>query len=425
MLERSMKKEFLNKSEEKDLITLTKELIKIPSSVADGKEIYEFVYKYLKKRKFDIKFQETKNPYMKYQDFSNLYLKIGNGNGPKIMLNGHLDTVTVDKRHSWKHPPYSAVEENGRIYGRGSADMKAGCASIIQTIISLTKRKKEINGEIFLSLVFGEEAPFSLGTDTLLKEFNFKDYNLIIVPEPTPLLTHSDYCFTHGKIHKSKFPVPVIGAEGRALFILEFFGKAAHASHPSSGINALHDAATLISELARFDIFTHIKRGRGHYVVLDIDGGDQSFTVPSYCKIFINRQVMLGETAKSVERELKKIVKALRLKSKVKIYRKQAPGPELEYKPYLFKEDKYIDLFIEKLIDAEKKIHDEKKDLRLCKFSTKSVGDFNLFGTRTKIPTLIFGPGGGNIHAPNEYVNKEEVIETSNYLLNYLMEVYR
>ncbi len=420
-----MKRSFLNKNEEKDLINLTKELIKIPSSAKDGNEIYEFVYKYFKERNFDIKFQQTKNPYMKYQDFSNLYLKIGNGNGPKIMLNGHLDTVAVDKRHSWKHPPYSAEEEDGKIFGRGAADMKGGVAAAIQTLISLNKRKKEINGEIFLSLVFGEEAPFSLGTDTLLKEFDFKDYNLIIVPEPTPLITQNDYCFTHGKIHKSKFPVPVIGAEGRTLFILEFFGKAAHASHPSTGKNALHDAATLVSELARFDIFTHIKRGRGHYVVLDIDGGDQSFTVPSYCRIFINRQVMLGETAKSVKRELKKIVKALRLKSKVEIHIRQAPGPELEYKPYLFEKSKYINLFIDKLASAEKKIDDKETDVRPCKFSTRSVGDFNLFGTRTKVPTLIFGPGGGNIHAPNEYVNKDEVINTSNYLLNYLLEVYK
>jgi len=420
-----MKQKFLNKNEEKELIKLTKKLIKIPSSTQDGNEIYEYVYKYLKERDFDIKFQTTKNPYIEYQNFSNLYLKLGNGNGPKIMINGHLDTVTVDKKYQWNHPPYSAEEENGRIYGRGAADMKGGCAAGIMAIISLLKRRKEINGEIFLSLVFGEEAPYSLGCDTLLKEFDFKDYDLIIVPEPSPLLTKNDYCFTHGRIHKSHFPVPIIGAEGRILLVLDFYGKAAHASHPSVGVNALHDASTLISELARFDIFTHIKRGRGHYCVLNIEGGDASFTVPSFCRILLNRQIMLGENAKTVIREIKKIVKALQLKSNVEIFRRQCPGPELEYKPYLFEESGYIDMFIENLSETEEELRDDDKKPRPCKFSTRSVGDFNLFGVRTKVPTLIFGPGGGNIHAPNEYVNKNEVIDTSNYLLNFLMEVYK
>ncbi len=415
----------LCKKEEEELIKLTKELIKIPSSTRDGNDIYEYVYKYFKERDFDIQFQTKKNPYLEYQDFSNLYLKIGNKKGSKIMLNGHLDTVTVDKRHRWEHDPYSAEENDGKIYGRGAADMKGGCAAAITSLISLLKRKKEINGEIFLSLVFGEEAPFSLGTDTLLKEFDFKDYDFIIVPEPSPILTQNDYCFTHGRIHKSNFPVPVIGAEGRALFCIDFYGKAAHASHPSTGINALHDASTLISELARFDIFTNIKRGRGHYVVLNIEGGDQSFTVPSYCRILVNRQIMLGETAKSVIREIKKIIKALRLKSQVEIFRRHVPGPELEYKPYLFDESEYIDSFVDNISKTKKEMKNEETDPRPCKFSTRSVGDFNLFGNRTKVPTLIFGPGGGNIHAPNEYVNKQDVIDTSNYILNYLMEVYK
>ncbi len=416
---------FLKKNEQNDLIHLVKELIRIPSSAEDGNEIYEFVYTYLRERNFNIQFQQTKNPYITYQNVSNLYLKLGNGNGPKIMLNGHLDAVTVDKRDKWKHPPYSAVEENGRIFGRGSADMKAGCAAAITALIALTHRKKEINGELFLSCVFGEEAPFSLGTDTLLKEFDFKDYDLIIIPEPSPLITRNDYCFTHGRIHKSKFPVPIIGAEGRILLVIEFYGKASHASHPSFGVNALHDASTLISELARFDIFTHIKRGRGHYCVLNIEGGDESFTVPSFARILVNRQIMLGENVTSVIREIKKIVRALRLKSKVEIYRRHSPGPELEYQPYLFENCEYIDTFINHIRSLQRQHTNEDTKPPLCKYSTRSVGDFNLFGKRAKVPTLIFGPGGGNIHAPNEYVNTQEVIDTTNYLLSFFQEVYQ
>ncbi|MBN2065534.1 MAG: M20/M25/M40 family metallo-hydrolase [Candidatus Thermoplasmatota archaeon] len=416
-------KHHLTATEKKEVISLTKDLIKIPSSVKDGNDIYEYVRGYLTRKGFNVRLQTIDNPHIKYYDFSNLYLKIGNGKGPKIMLNGHLDAVGVHEKNKWCHPPFSAIEEEGKIYGRGAADMKAGCAAAIIAFIALAKRKKEINGELFLSCVFGEEAPFSLGTDTLLQEYDLKNYDLVIIPEPSPLLTKNDYCFTHGRIHQSHFPTPIIGAEGRVLLEIEFFGKAAHASHPSVGVNALHDAATLISELARFDIFTHIKRGRGHYVVLNIEGGDESFTVPDYCKILVNRQVMLGENAKTVIREIKKIVKALGLKSKVHICKRYSPGPELEYKPFLTESSTYLDRFIKSIIEYDEK-DQENKEKRICKFSTRSIGDFNLFGARAKVSTVIFGPGGGNIHAPNEFVNKDETIKTADYLLNFLMEVY-
>lgn len=419
---------FLTKNEEKELIALTKELIKIPSTIKDGPDIYEYVESYLKNHELPVKKQSIKNPYDTYHGFSNLYVKKGNGKGPKIMLNGHLDTVGVDRPWRWRHPPFEAIEENGRIYGRGAADMKGGMASSIIAYLAFLKRFPKIEGELFLSCVYGEEAPFSLGTDTLLREHQLDDYNLIIVTEPSPLVTVNDFCYTHDKIHKTKFPVTIVGAEGRMILVVEVFGKAAHASHPSKGVNALHDASTLISELARFDIFTNIKRGRGHYVVLNIEGGDPTFTVPEYCHIIINRQVMLGESPKTIIREIKKIIKSLRLRSKVNVYKQKIPDPCLEYKPYVNQDDEYVNNFIKRIDETGDLCKNNKgsrlSNSKLCKFVTRSVGDFNLFGTRTKAPTIIFGPGGGNIHAPNEYVNKEEVIATANYLLSYLKKVY-
>ena len=404
----------ITNEEQKGLIKLTKDLIKIPSSTHDGSKIYDFVRDYLKNKGLQPKFQSIKNPYLEYTDFSNLYVKVGNGDGPKIMLNGHLDTVVPGE--GWFHSPYSALEQDGKIFGIGAADMKGGCAAALIALEGLIKRKDTINGELFLSFVFGEEAPFSLGADTLLREFDLKNYDLIIITEPSPLLTINDYCYTHRRIHKSKFPVIIIGAEGRILFEIEFFGRSAHASHPSQGINALHSAALLISKLDDFDVFSSIKMGRGHYCVLGIEGGDEIFTVPSYCKIRVNRQLTLGETEKSALAELRKVIKKLKLKSKVTIKKRFSPDPDLEYRPYLFERSKFINSFTRMLQQPKKGEH--------CRFTTSSIGDFNIFATRSNVPTLVFGPGGGNIHSQDEYVNKGEVIETANYLLNYFMEIF-
>lgn len=407
--------EKLSADESKELIDLLKELIRIPSSVKDGSEIYEFVRSYLERQGMTPAFQSIKSPYVDYPEYSNLYLKIGNGKGPKITLNCHLDTVPSHGK--WFYPPFEAYEEDGKIFGLGAADMKGGTAAAIYSLVALANRKKEINGELFLSCVFGEEAPFSLGVDTLLREFDFKDYDLIIVTEPSPLLAINDYCLIHKKLHKKpRFPVTIVGAEGRVLFEIEFFGRSAHASHPSQGVNAIHDAARLIEQLASFDVFSSIKMGRGHYVVINIEGGDQSFTVPSYCKIYVNRQITLGETQKMARDEINKIINTLNLKSDVSIHKRHIPAPELEYRPYLFEESEYIDRFMKRLPKPNRG--------KRCILTSSSVGDFNLFATRTGVPTIVFGPGGGNIHSPNEFVFKNDVIETTNYLIDFFMEVF-
>jgi succinyl-diaminopimelate desuccinylase len=404
----------LTGEEEEGLIELTKELIRIPSSVRDGKDIFDHVASFLREHGLNPHFQQMNSPYMEYQDQSNLLMRVGDGSGPRVMLNCHLDTVEF--REGWLHQPFGAEEDSGRIFGLGAADMKGGSAAAIFSALTLATRLKQIRGELLLTCVFGEEAPFSLGADTLLREYDFVGYDLIIVTEPSPLLAVNDFCSIHQKLHKTSFPTVIVGAEGRILFELEFFGRSTHASHPSQGVNALHDAAWVIEGLADFNTYSDIKMGRGHYVVLNIEGGDQTFTVPGYCKILVNRQLTLGETEKSVTVEIKKLIKSLRLRTRVTVQKRYAPSPEVEYRPYISEDSPYIDWFMEGLPTPAKG--------KRCRFTTSSVGDFNLFGTRTKAPVLVFGPGGGNIHSADEYVNKQDVIDTTNYLLAFLMEVF-
>ncbi|HDS59768.1 MAG TPA: M20 family peptidase [Thermoplasmatales archaeon] len=403
----------IDASEEDDLVALTKKLISIPSTAEHGREIYDFVQGYLRKRGLSPRLQTIKNPFDHTDRYSNLYAKLGTGRGPKVMLNGHLDTVPA--RGDWFYPPHQATEESGKIYGLGAADMKGGCAAAIAAVLALAQRRESIDGELFLSFVFGEESPFSLGADSLLREHDIHDYDLIVITEPSPILALGDYCYTHRRVHKSSFPVPIIGAEGRIMFEIEFYGKSSHASHPSHGVNALEDAAQLISKLVDFDVFSSIKMGRGHYVVLNIEGGDQTFTVPSYCKILVNRQLTLGEDEESAIREVKHIIDKLNLRSQVSIKKRFSPSPDLEYRPYLFERSPLLEKFMEVLPPA----NGER-----CRFTTSSVGDFNLFATRTGVPTLVFGPGGGNIHAPNEYVHRQEVVHTANYLLEFFMRIF-
>jgi len=406
--------------EEEDLIRLLKKLIGIPSSVNDGPEIYDFSAEYLEKKGLEVTTQTLKNPYIQYNDFNNIYARIGNGKGPKIMLNCHLDTV--GKGEGWFFDPYDAEEKEGNIFGLGAADMKAGCAVAMMAMVHMGRKFRDLNGELFFSGVFGEEAPYSLGTDTLLKEHDLDDFDLIIVTEPSPVVAINDYCITHRRLHKAKYPVVITGAEGRVLFEIDVHGKSSHASHPSMGINALHAASQIITELTRFDIYSSIKMGRGHYCVINMEGGSQNFTVPSFCRIHVNRQLTMGETEEMVTREIDSIIRSLNLKSKVVVRKRYSPGTEIEYRPYISEGGKYLDAFIDHIpIRPYGKGKERKKK---CIFTTSSVGDFNLFGTRTKAPVAIFGPGGANIHSPNEFVYRDQTIRTFELIVRFLERVY-
>jgi acetylornithine deacetylase/succinyl-diaminopimelate desuccinylase-like protein len=408
--------EGLTPGERADLVELTKSLIRIPSSQEDGDEVYRFVRDYTNDRGLPMEFQSMRSPHVEYQGFSNLFVRLGgggDGDSKRIMLNGHLDTVAA--REGWFHDPYSATEEEGRIYGLGAADMKGGCAAAISAVLALLARRPEPRGELLLTLVYGEEAPYSLGADTILREFDLSGFDLILVTEPSPLLAVNDYCVVHRRMHREPpFPVVIVGAEGRVMFELELTGVSAHASHPSQGINALHDAARLITALADFDMYSSIKMGRGHYVVLGIDGGGMSFTVPSHCRIMVNRQLTIGEDEATVVEELERVLAALHLRSKVRLSKRHSPDPGVEYRPYLFESSPLIDRFIRMLGPPE-------GGGDRCRMTSSSVGDNNLYATRTGVPTLVFGPGGGNIHAPNEYVNRDEVVATADHLLGFLL----
>ena len=409
----------LTAAEQQEVIELTKNLIGIPSTAGDGPDIYGYVEHYLREHALEPTVQAIENPYIGYMNYAgrdhhNIYLKIGTGDGPRVMLNGHLDTVGA--HGEWFYPPHEATEEDGNIYGLGACDMKSGCAAAITSVLALLQRRDDINGELFLSFVFGEESPFSLGADTLLREHDLDGYDLIMVAEPAPALGADSYCYTHKRRHTPSFPVPVIGAEGRVIYEIEFFGTSSHASHPDGGINALEDAAALITKIKDFDMFSNIKMGRGHYVVLNITGGDQTFTVPGYCKILVNRQLTLGEDEETATEELQKIIERLNLPSRVSVQKRFSPMPELEYQPYISESSEYIDRFVDLLPEPDE---GDK-----CRFTTTSVGDFNIYAAQTGVPTLVFGPGGGNIHAPNEYVHRQQIIDTANYFLSFFMDLF-
>ena len=91
----------------------------------------------------------------------------GAGSGRRLVLNGHLDTFPIGEAR-WSHPPLGADLEDGRIYGRGACDMKAGVAALVLAFVTLAEFRDAWNGEVVLTLVGDEETGGRWGTQYLL-----------------------------------------------------------------------------------------------------------------------------------------------------------------------------------------------------------------------------------------------------------------
>ncbi len=211
------------------------------------------------------------------------------GEGPTLLLNGHLDTVGVG---GMIVPPFDAKVEGGRIWGRGSCDMKAGLAAILATTKRLVEEGPRPN---LIVAMTADEEHASLGMYALVDSFPSADF--AIVTEPTRLA--------------------VMPAHKGFLWVRAVFeGRAAHGSRPDLGIDAIRHAALYVSALDDYgDQLTSrpahplLKHGSVHAGT--IQGGSAASVYPDLCEIVLERRTMPGERPEKVLQEFQRILDEL------------------------------------------------------------------------------------------------------------------
>jgi acetylornithine deacetylase len=206
----------------------------------------------------------------------------GTGGGRSLMLNGHLDTVGLA---DFDGDPLDARIEDGRMYGRGTFDMKGGLAAMMVAATRATARGP-LRGDVVLACVADEEHS-STGTAEVLASFTA---DAAIVAEPS----HLELTLAH---------------KGFAWFDVEVQGRAAHGSRPELGIDAIAKAGhflVALEELGRALARNppHPLLGTGTVHASVIHGGQEPSTYPGHCRITLERRTVPGEDADSVEREL-------------------------------------------------------------------------------------------------------------------------
>ncbi|KAK4612246.1 hypothetical protein CLAFUW4_13470 [Fulvia fulva] len=211
------------------------------------------------------------------------------GGAKSLMLNGHIGTVTL---MGYEGDPLSGKIEDGRLYGRGAADIKCGIAAAM--IALADSAKLGLCGDVILTPVADEE-DLSIGTEDVLRAGWTAD--AAIVNEPTDLhIVHA---------HK-----------GFVWLEVDIFGVAAHGSRADLGVDAIANAGYFLVELDRHaEDLRHTNPdslvGPPTIHASMIKGGEGSSSYPALCSITIERRTLAGEDAKSVETEMRTILETL------------------------------------------------------------------------------------------------------------------
>jgi len=210
----------------------------------------------------------------------NVVARIGPTGGRVLLFNGHLDVVGVE---GMLHAPFGEVERDGRLYGRGSCDMKGGVAAMCAAAARVAE---SLTGEVIVAAVVDEEFE-SLGTRSLVAAGLRAD--AAIVTEPTRL---------------------AINPAHRGFVWVEFDvrGRAAHGSRYDVGIDAIQHAGVVLGALATLqqaslDARTHPLLGHASWHASTIHGGEGWSTYPDRCRLRIERRTMPGESTEQVMAE--------------------------------------------------------------------------------------------------------------------------
>jgi len=212
------------------LVTILKKLIQIPTENPPGRtdEIIEFLVTEVFKEEEDFR-NEIITYKKKDVELRNLVSSLGSGSR-KIILSGHFDVVPVGDLKQWTYPPFSAEIIDGKLYGRGSADMKAGLTMLIGTIMNLKENSQFLEENTLVFLGTADEEAGMTGAITCVRKGVMKDSELLIIAEPTNLNIG-------------------IAEKGLVWASLDIKGKSAHASTPHEGINSIEGALKLIPHL--------------------------------------------------------------------------------------------------------------------------------------------------------------------------------
>jgi acetylornithine deacetylase len=382
------------------------EIVRIPSVVGSEGKAQEWVLRKMRSIGLEVQtFEANKQELMKHPS----YVKVdwtyegrpnvigilkGDPKAKSLILNGHIDVVSPEPVDQWTHDPWGAETVGGKMYGRGTVDMKAGVIANLHAVKALVDENAVPRGSITVFSVIEEEAGGGGGTLACL----LKGYRADAMINPEPFLKVA------------------IAHPGILYFRVKVQGKSIHAGRSHLGVNAVGKMIPIYNALISLDD-ARAKRLRFKWAEMDsgrscnlnigtFHAGDWPSNVAGWAAMECRISFVPGETEGSVKKEVEDLIFDAASQDR---WLKDHP-PQVEWfgwhaNPWMQNpEDPFIKLMLKngaEILGSEPPLVGKPAgvDTRFC-------SEFN-------ISACAFGPQGGEIHGINEYVDLESVVQTA------------
>ena len=365
-----------------ELIEFTQSLVRIQSFSGQEEEIARCIAAKMQALNFDE---------VTIDALGNVLGRIGSGS-KSILFDSHMDTVTVNDADQWDVPPFSGAIVDGRLYGRGSMDMKASLAASIYAAALAKRRGLAADTTVYVSGTVFEEDCDGENLKHLFKELNLRP-DFVVICEPS-----------ENRI--------ALGHKGKAQIALKTLGVSAHGSAPEKGLNAVYEMAEIIQRVEHVNAEL-MKRGdpRPTLVLSRISSVSASLNaVPSECEIYLDRRMVPGETVEDIRQEMERLIAGKKASWEVgRLRRTSWTGMEINYEPLhpAWKID--LDHPLTRACNAayRETFGRDPDRYDYWDFSTNAVTPVSL-----GIPTIGFGPGDSKLaHMINENCPVEQIVE--------------
>lgn len=319
--------------------------------------------------------------------------------GKKLLFDGHIDTVPVTDETEWKYPPFAAEIHDGKIYGRGTSDMKGAVAAFVSAAANFAAdTDKNFAGELYIAGVVHEECFEGVAAREISAAVK-PDY--VVIGEASALNLK-------------------VGQRGRGEIVVETFGKPCHSANPEKGINAVYKMAKVIEAIRTLTPTHHPVLGDGILELTDIKSSPYpgASVVPEYCRATYDRRLLVGETKESVLEPIQKLMDQLMAEDpQLKVKVSYAVGEELCYTGNHIQGERFFPGWL--YDENEAFVQDVKKELEDMGY-TPSITQYNFctngshYAGEAGIKTFGLGPSQENLaHTVNEYIEIDQLTKVT------------
>lgn len=403
----SFKLEFLDKVESlsDELVALLRGMIQIPSEnpPGDEREIAEFILDEMNSIGLDTESVEPKP-----NRLNALGTLRGTGEEKAFLFNGHIDVVPAGKLDFWSVDPYEGVVKDGRMYGRGTGDMKGSLACAIIASKALAEAGISLKGDFLIHGVADEETGSKYGTRFLIEKGyeTSEKVSMAVVGE--------------GSVHDDKIyaQLAILGYQKMKIVSR---GKAAHGSRPQEGVNAVLKICKILLALDehKLSFSPHLLLPDPSWIVgAVIKGGVNENMVPELCESTYSARAVPGMTKEGILREVRSVIENL-----------EKYDPEINAKiinvSWLPPSEPLGTSASDKLFEIAENVVKSIMGYELKPYPFSGGNDTRWLRSAS-IPTIVLGPAdipayGG--HGPDEWVSIDRLVDFAKIYGLMAMEV--